>query len=41
VPPGWEVRPIQHQHSHLVGIQASRDLERWERGHGVVRGVEA
>jgi hypothetical protein len=41
VPPGWEVRPIQHPRSHLVGIEASRNLERWDRGHGGVRGVEA
>jgi hypothetical protein len=41
VPPGWEVRPIDQTDSPLVGIQASRDLERWERGHGGVRGVEA
>ena len=41
VPPGWEVRPMRYFGSHLQGIQASRDLGRWDRGHGGVGGIEA
>jgi hypothetical protein len=41
VPPGWEVRPIRHPGSDLVGLKASRDLERWVPNLGKGQGVTA
>jgi hypothetical protein len=41
VPPGWEVSPILPGASELLGLRASRDLDRWAPNLGKGQGMTA
>lgn len=41
IPAGWEVRPIPAARYPQEGFVASPQLSKWERGAGVIRGMEA